>query len=104
MRLWLSVLTVIAANAVLKASGPLLLGRRPLPAAAVKVTGLTAPVLLAGLIVTDVAGQDWQQLNLAQLLGLGVSAVARLAHMPMLVALACGIVVTAMLRWQTGLP
>ena len=85
MRLWLSVLTVIVANAVLKASDPLLLGCRPLPAAAVKVTGLTTPVLPAGLVVAevaDVAGHGGQQLDPAQLTGLGVAALAGIARDP----------------------
>lgn len=102
MRTLLSVLVVSLANSVLKASGPLALGQRPLPAAAVKVTGLTAPVLLAGLIITDLGGRGWDQLEWTQLAGVGVAGVARLARTPMLLALGFGIAVTAVLRWQLG--
>jgi hypothetical protein len=98
MRIWLSALAVIVANAITKASGPLLLGQRPLPALAAKVTGLTAPVLLAGLVVTDLGGEDWSGVDPAQVLGVAAAAAARLARAPMLLALLAGVVVTALLR------
>lgn len=102
MRIWLSVLAVTLANAVIKASGPLALGRRPLPAVAVKVTGLTAPVLLAGLIVTHLGDEGWDGLDWTQVAGVGAAGLARLAKTPMLLALALGIGLTAVLRSQIG--
>jgi hypothetical protein len=58
---------------LLKPSGPLVLGHHRLPALAVKVTTLLSPVLLAGLL-----------------------------RAPVLVAVACAIVVTAVLRLLLG--
>jgi branched-subunit amino acid transport protein len=95
VRLWLSALTVTVLSWLTKASGPLIIGERKLPPAAVRVTALTAPVLLAGLIVTELGGKaiDWTQLA-----GIGTAGVLALAKVPMLAAVAAGIVVTALIR------
>ena len=98
MRIWLSVVAVTLANWLIKASGPLALGDRPLPDWAVKVTGLTAPVLLAGLVVTDLGGAGWTALDLTELAGVGVAVAARLLKVPFLLAVGLGIVTTALLR------
>ena len=58
MRLWLSILAVTVANWLLKASGPLVLGDRQLQPVARRVVALMAPVLLAGLIVVELAGPE----------------------------------------------
>ncbi len=102
MRLWMSALLVTLANVLLKASGPLVLGRRRLPAVAVKLTTLLAPVLLAALVVTDLAGPRWRDLDGAQTAGVGAALLAGLARAPILLAVACGIGVTALLRWLLG--
>jgi branched-subunit amino acid transport protein len=98
VRLWLSVLTVIIANWVMKASGPLALGHRRLPSTVGQVTSLMAPVLLAGLIVIELGGAGWSGLNGQQVLGVGVAGLARTLKAPMLLAVACGIIATALLR------
>ena len=95
MKLWLCVLAVSAANWLMKAAGPLVLGKRDLPPALVNVTKLTAPALLAGLIVTDLGGRtiDW-----TQLIGVGVAGILNLLRMPMLPAAAAGVATTALVR------
>jgi hypothetical protein len=60
MRLWLSIVAVTMANWLLKAAGPLVLGKRTLPRMARDVVSLMAPVLLAGLIVVELAGPEWE--------------------------------------------
>lgn len=102
MRVWGSVLVVIAANIVLRASGPLLLGQRPLPARAARVVALTAPVLLVGLIVTHLGGPGWRELDWTQVVGVGAAGVLGLARVPMLLAVAGGVCVTAVLRVIVG--
>jgi branched-subunit amino acid transport protein len=102
MKIWLSVLAVTLANVLLKASGPLTLGKRRLPPVAVKITTLLAPVLLAGLVVTDLAGPRWSHLDWTQTAGVGAALLAGLARAPILLAVASGIVVTAGLRWLLG--
>jgi branched-subunit amino acid transport protein len=95
MKLWLCVLTVSAANWLMKAAGPLVLGKRDLPPTLVRITQLTAPALLAGLIVTDLGGRtiDW-----TQLVGVGVAGVLNLLRIPILPAAAAGVAATALVR------
>jgi branched-subunit amino acid transport protein len=98
MRLWLSILAVTLANWLMKASGPLVLGHRTLPRAARNVVALMAPVLLAALIVVDLAGPDWDGFNWTQVLGVLVAAIAGLARVPILPAVLIGALATAGLR------
>lgn len=98
MMLWLSVLAVTAANWAMKASGPLALGERSLPPRAVKVISLMASAMLAGLIVTSLAGTAWSDFNWPQLLGVGTAGLARAFKAPMPLAAGCAMAVTALLR------
>ncbi|WP_371402726.1 AzlD domain-containing protein [Kribbella sp. NBC_00662] len=95
MKLWLCVLAVSAANWLMKAAGPLALGKRQLPPAVVRITQFTAPALLAGLIVTDLGGHtvDW-----TELVGVGVAGILNLVRVPMLPAAVAGVVSTALVR------
>ncbi|MFC6160136.1 AzlD domain-containing protein [Kribbella sp. NPDC058693] len=95
MKLYLCVLMVSVANWFMKAAGPLVLGKRDLPPTVVRVTQLTAPALLAGLIVTDLGGRtlDW-----TQLIGVAVAGALNLTRIPMLPAAAAGVATTALVR------
>jgi branched-subunit amino acid transport protein len=99
VKLWLAALAVAVVNLLMKASGPLLIGERKLPPAAVRVVGLIAPVLLAGLIVTELGGKrlDWTQLA-----GVGVAGILSMVKVPLLPAVAAGIALTAVVRLLTG--
>jgi branched-subunit amino acid transport protein len=98
MMLWPPVLAVTAANWVMKASGPLALGERRLPPRAGQVISLMASALLAGLIITHLGGTGWSGLNCQQVLGVGTAGLARALKAPMLLAVACGMAATALLR------
>ena len=98
MRLWLSILAVSAANWLLKAAGPLALGDRRLPAIARQVVAMMAPVLLAGLIVVELAGPDWDAVDGPQVLGVAVAGGAWVLRAPMLVAVLVGAGVAAGVR------
>lgn len=102
MRIWISALAVTLANSLLKASGPFVLGHHRLPTVAVKVTTLLAPVLLAGLVVTDLAGPAWRELDWTRTAGVAAALLTGLLRAPILLAVACAIVVTAVLRWLFG--
>jgi len=97
--LWLSALAVTAANWAMKASGPLALGERRLPRRAVEVVSLMASALLAGLVITNLGGTAWSALNWQQVLGVSAAGLARTLKAPMLLAVGCGIVATALLRY-----
>ena len=99
---WLSALAVTVATSLMRASGPLALGDRQLPPNALKVTSLLAPVLLAGLVVVDLGGARWSDLDWTQVLGVGVAGLARLLKAPMLVAVVCGVATTALVRLLVG--
>ena len=95
MKLWLAALAVTVVNWLMKAGGPLLIGHHKLPPAAVRVVGLIAPVLLAGLIVTELGGKrlDW-----TQLIGVAAAGILSLVRVPLLPAVAAGIALTAGVR------
>ena len=95
---WISVLVVTVATWLMKSAGPLALGDRQLPPNALKVTSLLAPVLLAGLVVVDLGGAKWDDLDWTQVLGVGVAGVARMLKAPMLLAVVCGVATTALVR------
>ncbi len=97
-RVWLSVLAVTLANWLLKASGPVVLGDRTLPPKARSVISLVAPVLIAALIVVELAGPDWRGLDARELIGVGVAGAAWALRAPMLVAVLLGALATAGLR------
>jgi len=98
MRIWLSALAVTVISWLMKASTPLVIGDRKLPAVVVRMTALTAPVLLAGLIVTELGGPGWHEVDWTELVGVGTAGGLCLAKVPMLAAVAAGIVVTALAR------
>lgn len=99
MRVWLSILAVTLANWLLKAAGPLVLGDHALPAVARRVVGLMAPVLLAGLIVVELAGPDWDHVEGTQIAGVVVAGIAWALRAPMLVAVLLGALAAAGVRW-----
>jgi branched-subunit amino acid transport protein len=98
MRLWLAILAVTMANWLLKAAGPLILGKRNLPPVARDVVSLMAPVLLAGLIVVELAGPGWEGLDREQVAGVAVAGGAWALRAPMLLAVVVGSLATAALR------
>lgn len=99
MKLWLAALAVAVVNWLMKAGGPLLIGEHKLPPAAVRVVSLIAPVLLAGLIVTELGGErlDWTQLA-----GVAVAGILSVVRVPLLPAVAAGIALTAVVRLLIG--
>ncbi|WP_328333098.1 AzlD domain-containing protein [Kribbella sp. NBC_00382] len=98
MKLWLSVLAVTVISWLMKASAPLIIGHHKLPPSVIRMTALTAPVLLAGLIVTELGGEHWQALDWTKVVGTATAGGLCLAKVPMLLAVAGGIVITAVIR------
>lgn len=95
---WLMIVTLALATAVLKLVGPLLLGGRPLPSRAMTVIGLMASALLAALVVVETFG-DGQSLTLdARAVGVAVAAAALALRAPPIVAVIAAAAVTAITR------
>jgi len=97
-RIWLSALAVTVMTWLMKASGPVALGDRQLPPRFRSVIAMMAPALLAGLIVVELGGPGWSEVDGAQVAGVAAAGVARLLRAPMLVAVLAGVVVTATIR------
>lgn len=95
---WLVVLAVGALTAAFKASGPVLLGRRPLGGRMLRVVGLLAPAMLSALVVTQTIGGDRTIVLDARLAGVVAAAVALWRGVPLVPAMAVAAVVTALLR------
>jgi branched-subunit amino acid transport protein len=98
MTFWIVVLVVGAATIAFKASGPVLLGRKPLGKRVQSVVDLLAPVMLAALVVTQMLGGDQEIVVDARVPGVAAAAVAIWRGVPLIVAMVIAAVVTALLR------
>ena len=95
---WLCVLVVGAATIVFKATGPVLLGRRSLPAWLAAPVAMLAPAVLAALVVTQAVGGHREIVADARLAGLGAGAVAIALRAPLLVVIAVAAATAALVR------
>jgi branched-subunit amino acid transport protein len=96
--LWVVIVAVAIANAVIKAAGPVLVGGRNLPAQVTVVTALLAPAILTGLIVTQLLGDDGRIVLDERVFGVGVAAIALTLRAHMLVAVVLAVLTVAALR------
>ncbi|MBG0565810.1 AzlD domain-containing protein [Actinoplanes aureus] len=102
MTLWIAIAAVAAGSFLLKAAGPALLGERELPPWSVGVIALLAPALLAGLVVVEVLGRRWADLDWTVPVALIAVVGARLLRAPVLLAVLIGVVTAAALRALTA--
>jgi branched-subunit amino acid transport protein len=82
---WITIIGLLLATVALKAAGPVLVGGRALPPAALAVIALLAPALLAALIVTDTFARDQELVIDARAAGLATAGVAVALRAPLLV-------------------
>lgn len=99
--IWIAIAAVAAISFTVKALGPALLGDRPLPPRSIGVIDLLAPALLAGLIVSDVAGEGWRDANVPVLAGIAAALVVRWRGSSLL-AVVAAVIVTAAMRAAIG--
>ena len=95
---WVTIVALALATAVLKLAGPLLLGGRPLPSGAMSVIAMLASALLAALVVVEtfVTGRS---LTLdARALGVSFAALALARRAPLTVEVVGAACVTALAR------
>ncbi|SHK17468.1 Branched-chain amino acid transport protein (AzlD) [Pseudonocardia thermophila] len=100
--IWGVVLGLTVVCAATKMAGPALLGDRELPAPARRMVVMLAPAMLAGLVVTQLAGDGWTGLELGMLAGVAAAGAARLLRVPTLAALVLGAAVAALVRAVMG--
>jgi uncharacterized membrane protein len=95
---WTSIAVVAAANFVIKAAGPVLLGGRGLPGPVVAVIALLGPALLTALVVVGTFSEGSDLRVDAQAAGVAIAGGAFLLRVPMLPAVALGALAAALLR------
>jgi len=95
---WACVLGVGAATVALKATGPVLLGRRELPSWLAGPVALLAPAVLAAFVVTQAVGGHRELVADARLIGLGVGAIAVALRAPVLAVIVLAATATALAR------
>jgi len=98
---WIVVIVVGAATVALKATGPVLIGRRSLPESVAGVVALLAPVLLAALVVTQTVGGDNELVLDARLAGVGAGAAAIAVRAPLPAVVVVAATATAVTRLLT---
>ncbi len=98
---WITIVVLAVATAAIRASGPVLLGGRQLPARIQGVISLLAPALLAALVVVETFGApEGGALELdARIAGVGAAAAALAAGASMLPVVALAAIVTAAIRF-----
>jgi branched-subunit amino acid transport protein len=98
--IWVTIAVLTVATAAIRASGPLLLGGRELPAPAMSVIALLAPALLAALVVVETFGApEGGSLELdARIAGVGAAAIALWRGANLLPVVVLAAAVTALVR------
>jgi branched-subunit amino acid transport protein len=96
--LWVTIIAVTLANAIIKAAGPVLVGGRDLPPSVVAVIALLAPALLAALVVTETFSEDQDLVFDERAIGVAVAGLALTLRAPVLIAVALAAVATALAR------
>lgn len=97
---WATILALIVVTAAIKASGPVLIGGRALPAPLTRTIALMAPALLSALVVTQTFTDTDGDLTVdARALGVGAAGGLLLARRDALLgAVVVGAVVAAVAR------
>jgi uncharacterized membrane protein len=96
--LWITIVAVALASAVIKAAGPVLVGGRELPPRAVGVIALLAPALLSALVITETFGEDQHLVLDERAIGVAVAAAALALRAPVLLSVVLAAVSTALVR------
>ena len=95
---WLVVAVVGLATIAIKASGPVLVGGRELPAVLARVVDLLAPALLAGLVATQAFTTGDELVRDERAAGLAAAAACVSLRAPILATVIAAALTTALLR------
>ena len=96
--IWLVVLGSALATVTLKATGPVLLGGRPLPDRLTRIVTLLGPALLAALVATATFAVGRDIVIDARLAGVAAAIVALWFRAPVLMVVIVAAATTAVLR------
>jgi branched-subunit amino acid transport protein len=100
-RVWVTIAVLAVVGAALKATGPVLVGGRELPAWATRIIALLAPALLTALVLVETFGHGRGLVVDARAAGLAAAATALALRAPMLVVVIVAAAVTAGVRALT---
>jgi len=92
------VLVVGAVTILLKAAGPVFLGRRELPPRVLALVDVLAPAMLAALVVTQAVGGDEEIVLDERVAGVAVAGLAIVLRAPLLVVMVAAAASAAFLR------
>jgi branched-subunit amino acid transport protein len=95
---WVLVIALVVTTMLIRASGPVLLGGRTLPARALGVIALLAPALLAALVMTETFSEDGELVLDERALGVGAAGGALAVRNDPLIAITVAAAVTALAR------
>jgi hypothetical protein len=95
---WVTIVALALATAALKLAGPLMLGGRTLPDAAIAVIELLASALLAALVVVETFAHGHSLTLDARAVGVGFATLALARRAPMTVAVVGAAVAAAITR------
>jgi branched-subunit amino acid transport protein len=96
--IWICVALTALASFAIKATGPAILGNRPVPSRARGVIALLAPALLAGLVISDILGPNWSSADAPLALGVLSAAAGRTLGLPAPACIIAAVIVTALAR------
>lgn len=95
---WIVIAVVGIGTIAFKASGPVLLGTRALPARAAAVVGSLAPAMLAALVVMQTVGGEREIVLDERVLGVAAGAVAVALRAPLLAVMTVAALAAALVR------
>lgn len=98
MNLWVVVVAVAVISAAMKAAGPVLLLDRTFPLRTAAVIDALAPALLTGLIVVELLGPRWREVDWTVLPGLGLAGVLWFLKLPDVICIVVAVAATVAVR------
>jgi branched-subunit amino acid transport protein len=102
-QVWVTIVGLALITIAIKGIGPFLLGARDIPSRLLPVVILLPSALVTALVVSAVVERTPAGVNVdvAQVLGVSVAAIALLLRLPLVVVLVAAVVVTAGFRALT---
>ena len=100
---WVTIVALALVTIAIKGIGPFLLGTREIPSRLLPVVILLPSALVTALVVSAVVERtdSGMTVDVAQVVGIAVAAIALLLRLPLVVVLTVAVVVTAGFRALT---